>query len=164
METRSSSETKHPGLLKAILLAGLLVGTLDITAASIQTLVNGREPLNMLKFIASGVFGKTALSGGMSYALYGLFFHYCIALGWSSLFFMMYPRFSFLWRRTILTGFGYGIFVWFMMSRIVLPLSNVPRLPFRFGGAMIGASILIVAIGIPLSLMANKFYKTNGNG
>lgn len=48
-----------------ILRSGLLVGTLDITAASVQYYARtGKSPLNVLRFVASGVFGQAALSGG----------------------------------------------------------------------------------------------------
>ncbi len=50
--------------LKLILLSGLLVGTLDILAAFVDYYIaTGKNPLIILKFIASGVFRKTALTG-----------------------------------------------------------------------------------------------------
>lgn len=155
----ANSFEKRRGLWKTVLVAGLLVGTLDILAAIIQTLINGREPLMMLKFIASGVFGKSALTGDTAYAFFGLFFHYCIAMVWTTIFFIAYPKINFLAKNRIATGIGYGVFVWVGMSQIVLPLSNTPALPFNLKGAIIAVLILIVAIGIPLSFMANKFYR-----
>ena len=137
-------------------LAWLIVGTLDITAAVIQTLINGRDPIMMLKFIASGVFGLTALQGGSGYAVLGLLFHYLIAGIWTLLFFTIYPQLRFLQKNVWLTALTYGLFVWFVMNRIVLPLSNTPAIPFTLRGALISAAILIVAIGTPLSLMARR--------
>ncbi len=153
-------DRKKPSLPRAILTAGLLAGTLDITAASVQTLINGRSPVAMLKFVASGVFGAASLTGGTAFAFYGLFFHYCIAMAWTVVFFLIYPKFTFLSRNRVVTGIGYGLFVWLAMSQVVLPLSNTPAFPFRISGAIIAALILMVAIGLPLSFMAHKFYSS----
>lgn len=159
MEQPKRLETdKKSNLLKTILFSGLLVGTFDITAATIQVLLYGRDPINMYKFIASGVFGQASLTGGSSYAVLGFVFHYCIAYTWTTFFFLMYPKLKFLSKNKIITGIGYGLFVWLIMNRIVLPLSNTPSFPFRLTSALIGASILIIAIGLPLSFIAKRFY------
>ena len=158
METNISRLHQSGRLLKAIAGAALIVGTLDIMAAAVQTLINGRDPIQMLKFIASGIFGTSAFMGGPAYAIYGLVFHYCIAAIWTTLFFLIYPKFGFLSRHKVLTGVGYGLLVSIAMSRVVLPLSNAPTLPFTVKGAIISTAILIVAIGLPLSFLAGKFY------
>ena len=66
-------------LASEALKAGLIAGLLDISAAFIQYYSRtGRNPLAVLKFIASGVFGKAALTGGTEMILLGLVFHYII--------------------------------------------------------------------------------------
>jgi hypothetical protein len=158
MEQNSSPEQKSKKFSFTLLMAGLLVGTLDIMAATIQTLMNGRNPIGMLKFIASGVFGKAAFSEDIGFAFYGLFFHYVIAMGWTLLFFISFGKLKVLSKNRILTGIGYGVFVWLCMSRVVLPLSNIPPLPFSIAGAIKSVLILIAAIGLPLSFIASRFY------
>jgi hypothetical protein len=160
METSSLATETNKGLVKNILIAGLVVGTLDISAASIQTLLNDRDPLNMLKFVASGIFGEAAFKGGLEYSFFGLFFHYCIAMIWTILFFIAYPRLGFLSKNRIVTGIVYGIFVQLCMSFIVLPLANTPPIPFRLIGMIKAALILIGAIGIPLAFFASRFFKS----
>ncbi len=157
MEPQPSGNRKS--IFMAILTAGLIVGTLDIIAASVQTVMNGREVLDMWKFIASGVFGKAALSGGMIYAFLGLFLHYCIATIWSAIFFLIYPRIDWFNDNRIITGVLFGIFVSLCMSQIVLPLSNTPPLPFRWSGFIKGTLILIGAIGIPLAFLTHRYYR-----
>lgn len=164
MKTSSSIETKGMNFFKIVLFGGLIVGSLDIIAASVQTLIDGRSPVSMLKFIASGVFGREAFSDDMRYAWYGLFFHYCIATIWTAIFYILYTRLTVLTKNWIVTGIGYGLIVKFGMSQIVLPLSNTPDLPFTVKGAIISSLILIAAIGLPLSFMANKLYKPYSNG
>lgn len=142
---------------RTVWMAWLMVGTLDILAAVIQTLINGRNPLMMLKFIASGVFGSAALAGGNNYAVMGLLFHYLIAGIWTYFFFFLYPRLRFLQENVWITAVVYGLFVWFIMNRVVLPLSSTPSIPFTVRGALISATILILAIGMPLAFMARRY-------
>jgi hypothetical protein len=145
-------------LVATILIAGLVVGTLDILCACTQTLINGRNPVGMLKFIASGIFGPEVLTGPDIYAAYGLFFHFCIAMLWTIIFFFLYPRIPLMRKNNIMTGIVYGIFVQIMMSQVVLQLANTPPLPFRLKGQLIAAGILIAAIGIPLAFFADRYF------
>ncbi|MFZ6012004.1 MAG: hypothetical protein ACOYXT_16800 [Bacteroidota bacterium] len=159
IQTVNKNESIRQSLVKAILIAGLIAGTLDIIAAIVQTILNGRDPMTMLKFIASGVFGKEALQAGSQFALLGLFFHYCIATGWGILLFLIYPKIKFFSKNWIVTGVAYGFFVWLMMNRVVLPLSNTPPLPFKFGWNMVKSALIIVTcVGLPLSYLATKHY------
>lgn len=145
-------------LLNAILRAGLVTGTLDIGAAIIQTLIYGRSPIGLLQYVASGVFGRASFSGGYTFALYGLIFHYCIAFSWTVCFFIIYPKLNLISKNKFLVAFAYGFFVWLIMNCLVLPLSNVPSAPFNLINAIIGMLILVGAIGLPLSVLANKYY------
>ena len=70
-----------------VLKAGVIVGTLDILAAFIQFYSKTQKnPIVVLNFIASGIFGKEAFTGGNKMAAFGLFFHYVIAFGFTLLF------------------------------------------------------------------------------
>ena len=143
---------------KAILFGGLIAGTLDILAAIAQTMMAGRDPLNMLKFIASGIFGNAAFAGD-EYAAYGLFFHFCIATIWSAILFTLYTKIKFFAKNWIVTGLVYGFFVWLMMNRVVLPLSNTPELTFKFGRPMLKSMIIIItAVGLPLAYLTKRYY------
>jgi len=140
-----------------IITAGLIAGTLDISAACIQYYIRtGKGPENVLKFVASGVFGKDAFTGGLLMSLCGLLFHFLIAFGFTTFFFFIYPRLKFLSFNFFLTAVLYGVFVWTVMNRIVLPLSNAPALPFTWTGAATAAGILIVCIGLPLAIIAKN--------
>ena len=52
----------------AIILGGVVAGTLDIGAAA---LINWASPALILRFVAGGLLGKTALDGGALVALLG---------------------------------------------------------------------------------------------
>jgi uncharacterized membrane protein YagU involved in acid resistance len=148
-------------LPQIILFAGLLTGTLDILAAIIQTYLHGGNPVKMFQYIASGVFGEKSFAGGLTYAFYGLAFHYAIAFAWTIFFFLIYPKMKFLRRNRLLAGMGYGAFIWIIMNLAVLPLSNVPQSPFHFPRAVTGMLILMAAIGLPLSYLASRFFSTD---
>ncbi|WP_026969711.1 hypothetical protein [Algoriphagus terrigena] len=135
----------------------LLVGTLDILAACIQYyLKTGSGPALVFKFIASGVFGAEAFSAGDSMIVYGLLFHYSIAVSFTIFFFLITTLFPALLKAKVVTGIGYGIAVWIVMNLIVVPISNTPKGEFDWINAGIGMLILIVCIGLPLSFIAAK--------
>jgi hypothetical protein len=149
------------GLLITILLTGLLVGTLDAAAAVIQFIIpTWRNPVRIFEFIASGVFGTNAFSGGPVMAVIGLLFHYFIATAWTSLFFTVYPRIPWLAKNKVTGGLVYGVLIWLMMNLVILPLSNVPHFPVRMTNAGIGMLILMFAVGLPVSFRAHKYYSS----
>ena len=144
---------------RTVLLSGLLVGTLDITAALVQFYIKtGKDPLIVPKYIASAVFGKDAYAGGAEMAVYGFLFHFLIAFMWTLFFFLIYPKLKLQsWNRVII-GFLYGIFIWAIMNRVVVPMSKASVSAFNLKQAIIAALILIGAIGLPLSFIAHRFY------
>ncbi|MCW3088794.1 MAG: hypothetical protein JWQ78_2180 [Sediminibacterium sp.] len=150
------------GATRTILLAGLIAGTLDILTAFVHYyILTGKNPVKILNYIASGVFGReAAYGGGTGMALLGLLFHYVIAFAFTVFFFWLYPRWNALAKNKWLTAIGYGLFVWAVMNLLVLPfLTRIPGAPFNFSKAAVAAAILICMIGVPVSLMANAYYK-----
>src|SRR6201996_9341954 len=89
-----------------ILLTCLLTGTLDAIAAIIIS--SKIPPAIIFKFIASGWFGKQAMSGGVGMVIGGLLFHYLIATIFSVIFFLIYPAVIKILRDKYLTGLVYG--------------------------------------------------------
>ena len=147
------------GPLLFIVKTGLLAGFLDISAAFIDAYASrGTAPTRVLQFIASGVFGRSAFSGGQAMALWGCVFHFFFASTWSSLFFLMYPRINFLGKRWIASGILYGVFVWIMMNMVVLPLSNTPAFSRSLTSIIKATTILIFMIGLPISYRVHQYY------
>ena len=141
-----------------LLKAGLIVGTLDISAALFQYYIKtGKDPGNVLKYIASGLLGKEAFTGGRGMIILGLLLHFLIAFSFTIFFFWIFSKISSLGRQRILTGILYGLFIWSVMYFMVVPLSNTPPSPpFKFTNALVAMGILVVCIGIPLSFMAEN--------
>jgi hypothetical protein len=146
--------------IKTVLLAWLLVGTLDITSATIHYLaMGGSNPLNILVYISSAIYGPQAKEiGPPSMAVLGLSLHYLIALIWTTIFFILYPRVPAMAKNRVVTGIVYGYFMQLMMSQVVVRLSNTAKGPFNFVNFLISGAILCIAIGIPLSFIAYRHY------
>jgi hypothetical protein len=143
-----------------IITAGLVVGTLDISAAFTHYfLKTGKNPVDVLKFVASGFFGGDAFTDGAEMIVAGLAFHYFIVFSFTMFFFLLFPKLNFLAKNKIITGILYGVFVWCVMNLIVVPLSKIPQRPFNLSSALINMAILIVCIGIPLSFRASNYFK-----
>ena len=153
--------------VRTIVLAGLLVGSLDIMSAFVDYYIaTGKGPEGILKYVASGVFGKVALAGGAGMALWGLLFHYLIAFCFTILFYWLYSRIQFLSFNVILTGFIYGIFIWLIMNLIVVPNSNTPKSAAGFTLSKVtkSALILIFLIGLPLSIIMKTHFARAAKG
>ncbi|HET6541285.1 MAG TPA: hypothetical protein VFG46_12425 [Chryseolinea sp.] len=155
-----SDTLSSAGPWRTIILTGLLAGTLDAVAAIV---VSQASPAAVFKYIASGAFGAgKAFSGGDIMIAWGVIFHYFIALSWTLLFFFIYPTLPWLKKNKYVAGLLYGIFVWVMMNRVVIPLSEIPQRPFNLKGALTGMSILMVAIGLPISILTHRYYLRKG--
>ncbi len=157
------NETKSYHIVPAILITGFIAGTMDITGACISAYVSsGLSPVFILQYVASGALGKEAFTGGAVTAFAGLLIHYFIAYSWTILFFLAYPKLSFLRSNKFIVGILYGAFVWVMMNQVILRIAGmVPGTPIHITKAAIGMLILMICIGLPVSLGADKYYNRN---
>lgn len=161
MERQSTAveQSKPQNSIKIIVYACLTAGTLDILSAIVDSSIRFKiTPVQLFQYIASGVFGQAAFSGGLATAAAGLLFHYFIASCWTVLFFLVYPKFKISSRYKVLSGLLYGIFIWLVMNLIVVPLSNahIPR--FSWGHVITGILYIMIMIGLPVSLIYHRYY------
>jgi uncharacterized membrane protein YagU involved in acid resistance len=152
---------KRKGFTRAVIVAGLIAGSLDITAALVKYIIDThKEPTRVLQYIASAVFGPSAYqTKGM--VILGLLFHYIVAFSFTLVFFLLYPKFKAASRNRLITGIFYGLLVWVIMNLLVVPQTSVKRGPFKINQVLIQMGILILAIGIPLSYLAYRYYRAN---
>ena len=145
---------------KSILTTTLIAGTLDIIAACANAYLAVKlTPDRVLKYVASGFFGKSAFSGGVEMMAFGLFFHFIIAFACTACFFFMYPKWAFLHQNVGINAIFIGIVAWSVTTQLVIPMSQITPPPFNFEKALIAASILIVCIGLPIAYFAKQFYR-----
>jgi hypothetical protein len=156
--------TKRNNVVIAIIKTGLLAGTLDALAAILwEHLYFNMDTASIFKYIAGGIFGKAAFADGFNMVLYGVLIHYFIASIFTIILFLLYPFISFRLKNKYIVGILYGLVIWLIMNLIVLPLSNTAKYPFNINHALIACGILIVCVGLPISLMANRhYYKEKG--
>jgi hypothetical protein len=97
-------DSKGNSAAKAIGMAGLLCGVMDITAALVVYGAMGIRPQRLLQGITSVAIGPGASSGGVATAALGLFFHFVVAFGAATMFYLVSRRMRFLLERTVLCG------------------------------------------------------------
>jgi len=150
------------------LTTGLIAGALDITAACIHAyLRNGTTPDKILRGIAGGAFGKEAAANGNMMIVWGLLFHFIIAISFTFLFFFLARQIPSLVKYPILTAVLYGIFVWAFMRYVVLNYISTINIKPIVGqdaiiNAIIGVVILMICIGLPNAIRARKYVRANG--
>src|SRR5574339_18275 len=88
---------------EAILSGWLLCGVLDITAACVQAWVQAsRTPWQVLKGVASALWGRSAMEAGAGMAAIGLAMHFTVALTWTLVFYALWRRVAFLRTAPVL--------------------------------------------------------------
>jgi hypothetical protein len=142
---------------KAIISAGTICGVMDITAAFLVYGTMGAKPLRILQGIAGGVLGPDAYKGGIPAAVLGLALHFIIAFGAATVFYIASRGLRFLVDHVILSGALYGIAVYFFMQRVVIPFSRATRGPFSLKFMIIGVTIHIFCVGLPIALSVRKY-------
>ncbi|MDT4966804.1 MAG: hypothetical protein QOJ64_1541 [Acidobacteriota bacterium] len=158
--TALSSSANTTRAYKAILWAGLIAGTLDITGAIVISAFRGTMPIKVLQSVASGLLGAASYEGGLTTALLGLGLHFVIATGAATVFCFASTIFRFLVRQPIISGVIYGIAVYLFMNFVVLPLSPFPQgAPVPISRRIIGLLVIIFCVGLPISLIVRQFSK-----
>jgi hypothetical protein len=139
--------------LQAILLGGLVAGTLDIGAAA---LINMRSPVTISQFIAGGLMGKPALEGGMQSAAFGVVLQWAMSMIIAALYVLASTKIEMLRSRWLLSGIAYGIPVFAVMEYVVLPLSAWHRFP-KFTAVSFAENMLAMMVfGAIIAFFASK--------
>ena len=145
-------------VLKPILLATLVAGTLDIAAAVILTLAYGRAPANMLRYVASGPF-PGALEWGASGAALGLAVHFALMAAMATVFVVAADRARSLREHPARWGLVYGLATYVVMNLVVVPLRWPAAFPPRPMSVATQLFCHIVLVGIPIALIAARYLR-----
>jgi hypothetical protein len=141
-------------VIKTILLSGLLAGTLDCISAVV--FLGKMNFSGVWKYVASGYFGSDAFAGSNEMVVFGLLFHFTIALFWAVAYYFIITRISFFTSNIVLGGLLYGIVIWCVMSLVVLPFTSIPKSSFTTIGVIKNMVILMLCVGLPISLVINR--------
>jgi hypothetical protein len=151
---------EKPKSHRAILWGGLIAGTMDLTAACVQSGLRGMSPIRLFQAVASGLIGGAAATGGYATAALGVLLHFTIATGATAAYYLASRRLKWLSHYAVLSGALYGVAVFYFMRLVVLPLSAIT---FKPSGAptvvLTGILIHIFCVGLPIALVVRKFSK-----
>jgi hypothetical protein len=151
--------TEKPKAYWSILWGGLIAGTLDITGAFIHSWARGGTPLRVLRYVAGGLLGPDAFSGGLGTAALGLALHFLIATGATAVYYAASRKLDFLVQRPLVCGPLYGLAVYGFMNLIVLPLSALPKVTYTPAGVIPQLFIHMLCVGLPIALIVRRFSK-----
>ena len=153
--------TSKVSFTDAALQAGLIAGALDATAASVQYYsITGDNPAKVFRYVATAAFGNQVHTSGtlFGWAAVGLVLHFIIAISFAFFFFKFYSYIKKLLPNWIVAGIVFGLLVWAVMNLIVVPVSFGKPYVFHLEKSATAAAILIIAIGLPVSWLANRYY------
>lgn len=148
------ASSEGPKASRAILWAGLIAGTLDITAACVNGTLRGGNPMRVLQSVASGLLGADSFEGGPATAALGLLLHFVIAYGAATVFFLASRKMRFLVEHAVVCGLLYGAAVYAFMNSVVVPLSAAP---FEIHYRATGLLIHLFCVGLPIALVVRRF-------
>jgi uncharacterized membrane protein YagU involved in acid resistance len=109
--------------LRAILIGGLVAGTIDIEAAA---LINHISPVLIAHYIASGALGKSALSAGASATYLGVLLQWAMSVIIAAIYWFVTAGMPRLRARWWLGGLLAGVVIYLVMNFIVMPFSAAP--------------------------------------
>ncbi|MCH5720887.1 hypothetical protein [Niabella hibiscisoli] len=145
---------------KEIFKVTLISGMLDIMAAFSQAyMVRKTPPDIVLRYIASGLFGKPAFSGGVIYPTLGLVFHFLIVFACAVTYFWLFTRVALLRRSVLLSAFLIALVAWVVTTQVVIRLSKITAAPVELNSALVAIVILWICVGLPIAFMAKQHFK-----
>ena len=145
---------------QTILVAGLIAGFLDLTAACVYSWLRaGVSAVRVFHSVASGLLGQAAFTGGAKTAALGVVLHFIIATTWAAVYYFASRKLRFLVNQPIPAGLIYGVLVYLFMNFVVLPLSAVAKRPVPITSRIYGCLIIMFCIGLPIALIVRRLAK-----
>jgi hypothetical protein len=145
-------------MLRPILIATLIAGTLDILSAFVFAGIAGVTPVGVLRYVASGPLGEVATPTA-GWAAIGLAIHFAIMTCMAAAYMLVAPRLPLLLRHPIIAGLAYGLLLWLIMYWVVKPLrwpdAPLPHTLYAFANQLFSHCILV---GIPIAFVATCFF------
>ncbi|HEU0097893.1 MAG TPA: hypothetical protein VFQ67_03875 [Allosphingosinicella sp.] len=147
-------------MLRPILLATAVAGTLDILSAFVFAGMAGTKPAQVLLYVASGPFGDSVRTGGAGWAAVGLAVHFGIMACMAAAYMFAAPRLPGLVRHPVPAGLAYGLLLWLVMYWVVKPMrwpgAPLPHTAWGIGNALFSHCFLV---GLPIALTAARHFR-----
>jgi hypothetical protein len=146
----------HRSILRPILVATLVCGTLDILLAIILTVWRGREIGGMLRFVASGPFPAATEMGAAGSAL-GLAVHFTLMGLMVAVFVIAARALPFLLDKPWVSGLLYGLITYAVLDLIVVPM----RFPTAWPPSTLSVTTQLFAhialVGWPTAFITRRY-------
>ena len=142
-------------MARTIGLATLVAGTLDIIFAIVLSWIYGRDPMTMLRYVASGPF-PSANEWGNAGSATGLLVHFTL-MGIMAAAYVWFARSRpHLRQIPIRAGVVYGVITYIVMNLIVVPMRfGMPVSPRPISiASQLFAHVLLV--GIPIAMITAR--------
>jgi hypothetical protein len=142
--------------VRSLLTAVAVAAGLDAAFAFVgYVLVDDRYDFeSLLQYIASGLFGRAAFTGGASgfdYAAAGFAIHAVLATGFTIAYAVVVaPR---VHRHVVTAGLVYGAAIWVFMNSVVLPQGRSSQEAFGNGWYLAFLADHAVFVGLPIALI-----------
>ena len=145
-------------IVKPIVLATLLCGTLDILLAIILTVSRGKDVGNMLRSVGSGPF-PSATGMGSAGAILGLAVHFGLMAIMVAVFVVAARSMPRLLDNPWVSGLLYGLITYVVMNLIVVPL----RFPAAWPPSTLSIATQLFAhialVGWPTAFITRKYLR-----
>ena len=136
----------------AVLAAGTLTGAVDLLGAFASYSSQGATVDGILKYIAGGLLGPTAMQGGIGTALLGLLFHFALTTGMAGVYMLAAIKIDTLIKHPWISATIYGVITWAVMVYVVVPLSGVVGWKLPTGWSIVSGLLgHIFYVGIPIA-------------
>ena len=160
----STFSNSRNSLLRLSVIGGIISGILHflIQQGIVFGLILKTPIISSLQFVASGLMGDAAFTGGLATALLGLILDFIMITIMAGVFIFSVDRIPLLRRNVILGSILYGFGIFIVMNLIVLPLSAAPALPAPPLWLLIELVLQhILLIGLPLGILVQRNASAN---
>jgi hypothetical protein len=110
-----------------VLCGGLAIAATDLIYCILFWSPQGVAPMHLLQGIAAGALGKASFHGGLTTALLGAGFQWLIGCCFVLAYALVARHVQLLLQHPRRYGVAYGMALYIVMSRIVVPLSAAPH-------------------------------------
>lgn len=146
-------------IVRPVLIATLIAGTLDIISAFVFAGMAGATPMAVLRYVASGPFGEHVTPTG-GWAAAGLLVHFAIMASMAAAYMAVARQVPALLRYPIVSGLLYGLLLWLIMYWLVKPLrwpdAPLPHTLWAIANQLFSHCILV---GLPIALIARRSFR-----
>lgn len=139
------------GAVSAILIGGIIAGTVDIGAAA---LINGKGPDFIAQVIAAGLIGKGSFAGGTGTVVLGVITQWVLSIIIAAIYVGASLKLPILRKQWWLAGLAYGIPVFVVMEFVVLRFSALHATPHFTTDSLVKNVIAMMVFGLIIAGVA----------